>query len=146
MFYKLSTPYEQDKAREYLEKLITSGSEIELKKKVKRRTNKQNAYLHAILSIMALESGNNRDDEEVYTVEEMKTKLKRENGRYYEKNGDKFIQSSKDMTKGEMTTFIEFIRNKAATQDPAILIMSPEEYYTNGHELDEYIERNRAYL
>lgn len=57
MIYDAKNPYEADKARAQLEKLVAAGKTFEIKEKHAPRTNQQNRYLHLIISWFALEYG-----------------------------------------------------------------------------------------
>lgn len=101
------------------------------------RSNRQNRYLHSIIALYAIETG--------YTLEEMKTVLKRECGfMVYEKNGNKFLRSSAELDTKEMTDFIDWIRNSAGMN--GIYLPSADEAGRNWDEIEKTIERNKTYL
>ena len=70
MKFNLNNPIDQNKAVTYLTKLLEGEKLIELKEIMKVRTLRQNAYLHVIITLYAIEFGS--------TLEEAKTDLKRE--------------------------------------------------------------------
>jgi hypothetical protein len=101
------------------------------------RSNRQNRYLHSIIALYAIETG--------YTLEEMKTVLKRECGfMVYEKNGVKFLKSSAGMDTKEMTDWIDWIRHSAGMN--SIYLPSADEFHTDYDEIEKTIEKNKTYL
>ena len=85
-----------------------------------------------------------------YTIVEAKTMLKRmysnaEPSMVYQKKGYKFLRSTTTMDTKELTNFIEWIRNYAAT-DGCIYIPTSEEYLINQYNIDKQIEQNKKYL
>ncbi len=99
---------DQKKAQVYLDKLITDQSNAELTKINKKRTNNQNRYLHAILTLYAGEWG--------WTTDEAKTYVKRTLGYKYEKNGEWFLCHTSDMDTKNLSIFIDRFRNLSASQ------------------------------
>ena len=142
MKYDLTNSIDATSAQLYLDKLIEEGAKIELKKIRGKRTLKQNSYFHVVITIFAMELG--------YTIEEAKTMLKRmysnaEPSMIYQKKGYKFLRSTTTMDTKELTNFIEWIRNYAAT-DAGIYIPTSEEYLINQFNIDKQIEQNKQYL
>ena len=85
-----------------------------------------------------------------YTIVEAKTMLKRmysnaEPSMVYQKKGYKFLRSTTTMNTKELTCFIEWIRNYAATE-AGIYIPTSEEYLINQYNIDKQIEQNKQYL
>lgn len=110
---------------------------IEIKVKRPKRTLSQNRYLHVCISLYATEFG--------YTLEESKTHLKRAcPWMRYEKNGEVFLKSTSGMDSGELTAFIDWIRNYASAA--GLYIPTPEEYIENQYDIEVHIEKHRAYL
>jgi hypothetical protein len=142
MKYKLTEQLEIYQARAYFEMLINEGANIEIKKVRAKRTLKQNSYFHVVITIFAMELG--------YTIVEAKTMLKRmysnaEPSMVYQKKGYKFLRSTTTMDTKELTNFIEWIRNYAATE-AGIYIPTSEEYLINQYNIDKKIEQNKKYL
>ena len=142
MKYDLTNSIDAASAQLYLNKLIEEGAKVELKKIRGKRTLKQNSYFHVVITIFAMELG--------YTIEEAKTMLKRmysnaETSMVYQKKGYKFLRSTTTMDTKELTYFIEWIRNYAAT-DAGIYIPTSEEYLINQYNIDKQIEQNKQYL
>lgn len=132
----LSTDFDLNKFRMYAKKLIEKGSKVELKEIKPRRTLSQNSYAHVVFSLFAIETG--------YTLQEIKTLMKRDFGCVYEKSGQKFLKSTSDMDTAELSGLIEFTRDKAAKQ--MIYIPSADEYKAQSFEIDKLIEQHKNYL
>jgi len=132
---------DRKRAKVYFDKLILDSSKIELKKIAKRRTLNQNSYLHAILTLYAVEWG--------WSLEEAKTCVKRELKYTYEKNGEEFLKRTSDMNTKELTTFIDKFRNLSAHQ--GFYLPSSDEigqnwdYFAREIERAESIENRYSY-
>lgn len=63
-WFKGNSKIDHQKAKDYLNKIIASGCDFEIKKKLNKRTYSQNNYLHLIFSYFGLQTG--------YTPEEVK--------------------------------------------------------------------------
>ena len=120
----LSKSFDVNKANSYFEKLIEKKARIELKEFRAKRSLSQNAYLHVCFGFIAKNSG--------YTIEESKVITKREFGSFmiYEKEKFKFLRSTADLDKLEMTSFIEFLR-MFANDNLGVYIPTPEEFIEN---------------
>ena len=137
MFLDLSKPIENKRFRDYANFLISKEYKVSIQKIIPKITVKQNKYLHVCISIFAIEFG--------YTLEEAKTLLKRScDFMRYEKNGNKFLKKTSLLDSGEITKFIEWIRNHAGMN--GLYIMTSEEYISNRFEIDREIEKNKQYL
>ena len=130
MILDLTIPADQHKAQVYFDKLIADQSAIELKKIHKRRTNAQNRYLHAILTLYAGEWG--------LTTDEAKTSVKRLLGYIYEKNGEKFLEHTSDMSTAKLTEFIDRFRNHSANQ--GLYLPSADEMNENYVDIMKQVE------
>lgn len=137
MFYDLKKQYGINKAKAKLDSLIEKRKVIELKEKRKKRTISQNAYMHVLFNLFGIETG--------YTASEAKTVLKREckNLMVYEKEGEKFLRGTSDLSKDECQVFIDWVINYAGIQ--GIHLPSSEEYLENQHEIEIQIDLNRGY-
>jgi hypothetical protein len=133
MKLNLSKSYDRGRATTYLEKLIKKGAKIELKEFRAKRSLDQNAYLHVCFAMIADETG--------YTIEEAKVLFKRAFGSFmvYEKDNNKFLRSTADMDKHEMTIFIDWLRQTAMDQ-LGLYILTPREYYENQFEIEQQIQ------
>lgn len=127
----LSKSFDVQKAQEKLDRHIKRGEQIEIKLFRKKRTLKQNAYLHILFTIFGVEFG--------YSIEEAKTVVKREFGFYYEKNGMKFLRSTADLNTEELSSFIERFRNFSLEQ--GCVLPTAEEYLVNQFAIDSYTQR-----
>jgi hypothetical protein len=137
MIYDLSNLLDQKKACTILRKHIEDEVKIEIKLIRKKRTVKQNAYLHVCISLYSANLG--------YTESEGKSLLKKMCPfMNYEKNGQTFYKESRDLDTKEMTDFIEWIRNHSASIGN--YIPSAEEYLENKYHIDKEIEINRKFL
>ena len=144
MIYDLSKPLDREKFKLKVNHLFAQGKQVELVEKTKRSLS-QNAYLHCILGILAIDQGE--------TIEYVK-----EN--YYKRlvNPDLFIlhkedrilgrvellRSSKDLTKEEMSSSIEKLRNWASKELGCYLPSADEESLLKEAEME--IQRYRSYI
>lgn len=144
MIYDLSKPLDKEKFKLRVNHLFAQGKQVELVEKTKRSLS-QNSYLHVILGILALDQGE--------TIEYVK-----EN--YYKRlvNPDLFIlhkedrilgrvemlRSSKDLTKEEMSSSIERLRNWASKELGCYLPSADEESLLKEAEME--IQRYRSYI
>lgn len=136
MLYDLRTKYEQEKAVTYLNKLIEGKKAIELKQRMKKRTIHQNSYIHVLFGLFGAETG--------LTMEEAKIALKREyKVLTYEKNMQKFLRSTADLSKEEMMLFISWIIEFSGMQ--GIHLPSPEEYINNQIEIEKELDKVKQY-
>jgi hypothetical protein len=137
MKYDLEKDIEVKRLKRRLEFLLEKGSKVELKEIRKVRTLSQNAYLHVVITLYGIEYG--------YTIEEAKTLLKRTcEFMTYEKNGNRFLKSTRGMDTKEMTEFIEWIRNFASKQ--GCYIPSSQEYLENKFLIDQEIENYKQFI
>lgn len=140
MRYQTKIELEAKKALTYLNKLIANGDDVEITKKTKQRTIRQNAYLHVCITLFSIEFG--------YTLEEGKTHLKR-NCPYheftrYEKKGEWFLSSTKDFTTEQSAMFIDWLREYSSKE--GCYIPTSQEYLDKKHEIDREIAKNKKYL
>jgi hypothetical protein len=137
MIFDLSNNIDKNKAAFKLDEFIKDGKVIELSEKKKKRTIKQNSYMHVLFSLLAIELG--------YTLEETKTVLKRECPfMVYDKEGMKFLKRTRDLNTKELTDFIEWVRNYAGKI--GIYLPSSEEYLIDQTSINKEISQNKQYL
>lgn len=138
MIYETLKPFDANKSMTWLKNAIEKGKVVDMTEKRKKRTLSQNAYMHVIFNLFALEFG--------YTKKEAKTFLKRSCGELmkYEKNGQWFLRGTSDLSKDEAQLFIDWVLTFAAMQ--GCYIPSSEEYLQNQFEIDKEISRNKIYL
>lgn len=130
----LNQDFDKQKATTYLGKMMEKGSFIEIKEIRSKRTINQNSYLHVCFSIIALDLG--------YTLQEIKTVLKRQYGMTYEKNGNKFLKSTTELDTVEMTHFIDWLREFSMDQF-GVYIPTSEEYIENQIAIEKQIQYAR---
>ncbi|KKN74615.1 hypothetical protein LCGC14_0388170 [marine sediment metagenome] len=94
--------YPQQKAQEYLSKLIKDGSKASLTKIHPKRSVSQNSYLHVLFSLWGKENG--------WYLEEAKLVVKRELGYTYTKRNQEFADKTSKMDTAELTKFIDKFR------------------------------------
>lgn len=127
MIFNLSNRYEQDKFKEYVNKLYSDRAVVEVKKKFPNRTLKQNSYLHVILSYFGAEFGYDlryvKDEifKRMVNAELFVVKRETKYGKEYET-----LRSSSDLSTSEMTAAIERFRNWSAAEG-GLYIPSPDE-------------------
>ena len=123
MKYDLKKYYDQQKAQEYLSKLIESGSKASLTKIYPKRSISANNYLHVLFSIWGNHHG--------YTLDETKEIVKDELGYTYVKEGLKFNPvhycRTSDMDSKELAEFTDKFRTWSVATCKYYLC-SPEEY------------------
>ena len=141
MILALNIPAEAHKAQTYLDKLLSDGATIELKKIPKKRTLKQNAYVHALFQLWGFEYG--------YNIDEAKAVVKTELGYVYERSGRTFLKRTSDMDTKELTEFIDKFRTWSA-HNGYYLASADEmglnwEYYSQQIDRAEAIEKRYSY-
>lgn len=134
MRYTLSDKSQAEAAKEYLNQAIRNGWKIELTRKVAQRTLPQNAFFHLLCAFLGNELG--------YTKDEAKTYIKRHISDVfvYEKNGEKFMRSSADLTKEEMAKVMDRLYMLAADLDVVLPLVENEETYNL---LSNQLEKSR---
>jgi len=137
MKYDLSNKMDLNSYKERANYLAKKGSKVELKEIKKIRSIKQNSYLHVCISLYAIEFG--------YTIDEVKTDLKRGcSFMSYEKKGRKYLKKTSQMNTEELTKFIEWIRNFAASE--GLYIPGSEEYLEHKFNIDRLIDQHKEFL
>ncbi len=129
MIYDLSDYTQKLKAIKYFNILKDKGVRIELLHKRKKRSLKQNAYLHVLFGLFGIETG--------YTLHEAKIVIKEVLGFYYFKDGYKIYKHTSLANTAEITNFIDKFREFAVEQ--GITLPLPNEV---NDELLNYIEQN----
>ena len=135
MLYNSKHRIELRKMFMYIRKLIKSNSIIEVINKSKR-TISQNSYLHVLFGLYGIEYG--------WKLKEAKTVIKRELGYYYEKNGEKFLFKTSEMTTKEMSVFIDKFLKFASEQ--GCLLPDANEHKDNFSYYHNEIEKMQKYL
>ena len=117
MLYNLNNPYDRRKFKEKANQLVLAREYVELTKKKTQRSLAQNSYLHLLLGYFASEFG--------YTLEEVKFDIFKKHcnpdifirqRRNKRGNEVRYVRSSKELDKLEMTRAIERFRNYSSAQ------------------------------
>lgn len=146
MKFELKKTYDQQKAREYLNKLIESESKAEVKKMHSKRSTSQNSYLHVLFTLWGNETG--------YTIEEAKHTVKHALGYIYKVKLSEpnyttglpnpfdmgFVRKTSEMDSKELTIFIEKFRDWSAITC-GFYLPSPEEFLEEQIYFENLIER-----
>lgn len=146
MLLDLTKQFEINKAETKLSQLIKKGAKIELTEKKAMRSVKQNSYLHAILTIFAVEYGETIE----YTKQTIFKATVNADLFIYERTNKitgeirEALLSSKDISKDEMIIAIEKFRKFAS--ENGIYIMDAEEFKQNYFLVQQMAEENKFYL
>lgn len=144
MIYDSSNELDRKRAEERFNFLISKGSKIELSE-IRKRSLRQNSYLHVLLGIIALEQG-----EKIKYVKEHWYKRLVNRDLYVIVKHDRFLgdtedtRSSTELTVEEMTLSIDRLRNWASQELGCYLPSPDEESLIRMAEAE--IERYRQYL
>ena len=137
MILNLDAEFSARKARALLEKYIAAGYKIELRRILPKRTLSQNAYLHSLISILAIEIG--------HSLYEMKQIIKLTCPfMHYEKDGITFLKQTSKLDTKDMTALIDWMRNYYAMQ--GIYLPSPDDFHRDYDEIQNLINQNREFL
>jgi hypothetical protein len=137
MKYDLKNTYDLNKARLLFDKYISEGKRIELSLVKEKRTINQNNYIHVLFTLFGIEFG--------LTIDEAKTYIKRHCPfMTYEKNGEKYLRSTADLSITEMITFVDWFRHYASMH--GCHLPSSEEYLLKRFDIDRTIEAHKEYL
>lgn len=144
MIYDLSKPLDREKFKMRVNHLFIQGKQVELIEKT-HRSLRQNAYLHCLLGILALDQGHTIDYVKEYYYKRLVnpdlfvlTKEDKIIGRI------EVLRSSKELTKEEMTQSIDKLRNWASSELGCYLPSADEESLLQQAEME--IQRYRSYL
>lgn len=131
---------EVEKAKQRFSWLIENKKIFELTEKRKKRSYKQNRYLHLILGWFGLELG--------YTLSESKMIYKKLNIEIYKylKNGQHFLRSSAELNTEQMSVTIEKFRNYSNDESGVYLPSSDEVGYLNHIEEEINKYQSKVYL
>ena len=140
MNYDLSNPIELKTATARFDFLFAKQKRISLTEKRKKRTFRQNRYLHLLLGWFAVETG--------YTLAEAKYiyKLQSKEIFVYSKKGINFIRSSADLDTKKMTISIERFRNYSSTTAGIYLPEANETDFLNMIETELEKHENKIYI
>lgn len=117
-WFKGNSKIDHQKAKDYLNQLIDSGCDFEIKKKLNKRTYSQNNYIHLLFGYFALNTG--------YTPEEVKQEIFKKivnPEMFYEGEKEKMPgikieewRSTADLNTKEMTICIEKFLDWSASE------------------------------
>lgn len=145
MIYNLSNPYDVERFKGWVDKMIAERKVVEAKRKDENRTIKQNSYLHLIISYFATQYGCGADEAK---IDFYKRRCNRDLFERWRRNrrGDPvpYLRSSADLTKDEMTLSIDRFRNWSSSV-AGIYLPSPEDGEMMIYMMQE-VERNKEFL
>lgn len=145
MIYNLSNPYDVERFKGWVDKMIAERKVVEAKRKDENRTIKQNSYLHLIISYFATQYGCGADEAK---IDFYKRRCNRDLFERWRRNrrGDPvpYLRSSADLTKEEMTLSIDRFRNWSSSV-AGIYLPSPEDGEMMIYMMQE-VERNKEFL
>ena len=144
MIYDLSKSLDRERFKARVNHLFAQGKQVELVEKTKRSLS-QNAYLHCLLGILAIDQGVTMEyAKEFYYKRHVNRDL------FILTKNDKIlgdievIRSSKDLTKEEMRISIDKLRNWASKELGCYLPSADEENLLKEAEME--ILRYRSYI
>lgn len=142
MVYDLSNSYDREKFKRRVNSLYQRHSVVELSERKPRRTTPQNSYLHLLLGMFAMETGNTLE----FVKQEYFKRLVNHD-LFVEQRHDKFageievLRSSRDLNTGEMTTAIERFRNWSASEADIYLPAPNEQEFLDSIEREMQCKR-----
>lgn len=139
MLYDLNNPLQRENFKLRCNALFKKGGIVDLTEK-KRRTNKQNRYLHLILSYFGINFGYSTDEVKIGIFKLM---CNRDLFFLDDTLGFPRLKSTKDLSVHEMTDAIERFRKFSAEQ--GLYIPSPDEEDMMD-EVDVEVSRQSSYL
>lgn len=145
MIFNLSNPYDDQRFKDYVNKLYKDKVVVEVKKINPRRSLAQNSYLHVLLGYFASQYGCSLDEAKVDYFKRLCNKEMFEE-KVVNKAGKEVVRlrSSSDLSSAEMTFAIERFRNWSAAEG-GIYLPSPNESDMILYARQE-IERNQQFL
>lgn len=144
MLYNLSTELDREKFRVKAQHFLNKGGVVELTEKAKR-TRAQNSYLHLLIGVVAMETGNSLEyvKEQYFKALVNPAIFSREVEDKFLKRTIQVLRSSADLSQEEMSTAIDRFKKWAAEQ--GIYLPNPgDESLLQAIELE--MQRMRAYL
>ena len=142
MIYDLSNPYDREKFKRRVNALYQRQNVVELSEHKPRRTPPQNSYLHLLLGMFAMETGNTLE----FVKQEYFKRLVNPD-LFVERRYDKYLgeievlRSSRDLNTGDMTTAIERFRNWAAAEADIYLPAPNEQEFLDSIEREMQCKR-----
>lgn len=142
MIYDLSNPYDREKFKRRVNALYQRQNVVELSEHKPRRSTPQNSYLHLLLGMFAMETGNTLE----FVKQEYFKRLVNHD-LFVERRHDKFageieaLRSSRDLNTEEMTTAIERFRNWSASEADIYLPAPNEQEFLDSIEREMQCKR-----
>lgn len=142
MIYDLINPYDREKFKRRVNALYQRQNVVELNEHKPRRTTPQNSYLHLLLGMFAMETGNTLE----FVKQEYFKRLVNPD-LFVERRYDKYLgeievlRSSRDLNTGDMTTAIERFRNWAAAEADIYLPAPNEQEFIDSIEREMQCKR-----
>lgn len=142
MIYDLSNPYDREKFKRRVNAMYQRQNVVELSEHKPRRTTPQNSYLHLLLGMFAMETGNTLE----FVKQEYFKRLVNPD-LFVERRYDKYLgeievlRSSRDLDTGEMTTAIERFRNWALAEGEVQLPAPNEQEFLDSIEREMQCKR-----
>jgi len=133
--FDLSSGFGQRKAAEFIAKATDAGWTVQIGKQRTPRSLSQNRFYFSLLAYYGCEVGS--------TADEMHVDMKREYGLVYEKNGRKYLRSTRELDKKEMSDYIEFIRNHAGQN--GIYLPTADEMRQNWAAIQAHIDQHKQW-
>lgn len=129
MLYDLSNPLQAENFKKRANHLYKKGCIVDMTEKKPRRTESQNAYLHAALGYFGMQFGYRRAEVKAWYFKEICNPdlFVREIDDVITGEKRKTLRSSAELTTEEMTIAIERFRNWSA-QEAGVYIPSPEDH------------------
>lgn len=143
MQYDLKSEFQLKAFQSKVEKLLERGAVVELSEKTFRSRN-QNSYLHLLIGVVAMETGNTLADVKEYYFKEI-CNSDLFHRQHFDKLGNCIdtIRSSADLTKEEMSTAIDRFKRWGA--ENGIYMPNPGDESLL-REIAVEMGRNKAYL
>ena len=146
MLLDLSNPFEVNKLRTQLEYLISKKAKIDITEKKPRRSSRQNAYLHAIFTVFAMELGEHPEYVKQYIFKQLVNTEIFKSDFVNKKTGEvrtMWLTTSK-LDSAQMTLAIERFRNFASSH--GCYIMSSEEYIEKQFYFNQLVEQHKEFI
>ena len=161
MIYDLSNPYDREKFKRRVNALYQRQNVVELNEHKPRRTTPQNSYLHLLLGMFAMETGNTlefvkreyfkrlvnpdlfverRYDKYLGEIEVLRSSRDLDTGDMTTAI-ERLLRSSRDLNTGDMTTAIERFRNWAAAEADIYLPAPNEQEFLDSIEREMQCKR-----
>ena len=131
MLLDLKLPDDLLRAQTYFNKLVEDQAKIDIKRIAKRRTSKQNRYVHVLFQLWSTFHG--------YTLEEGKQVVKIELGYTYIKKNQTFLVQTSKMGTDKLSELVDKFRNWSSAN--GCYLPTSEEYNLRHFDYSQEIER-----